>query len=489
MVTNELLKFIREQLYVGVPEDQIAEALKPGGWSDLDLEEAFQVLKTIQAPPVSTPPKFEHHTVAVAEPVSASVETVEEIPLTPIVGVINPIEIKPEPLSAFRFQTMPTSSPGKKWPIILAIAILLLLLVGVGTWFFVYKYRKAEVVVVVNKPVLTPKKVVPVVPPVVPEVPFDVDLIVKWEKIPDEQNMASSTMLAGKMISKSDIDFLKKYFEKGYDVKNLPDVAAANAVVVRNLKVLQAFSAASTTSSYQCSFVMTLGSCTGSYLRVSGRLLLLRSYILERAGKVPEALSVAEGLVDLGRKVTAQADDVLPLLIGWILQKDGYQRISLLKPKLSTSFQISPDEKTGRINTLRDENKAVFKFLYTREAEGLEYLADKTKVPSFPQTKEDVATADEYRKSILLGSFNLKETKKYFYDSYKTEITNIDAACGSTLAKSPYDFSGEVKTATTMSNQSSVENYIGKILYDMTFFHFGNLNVKRCEVEDLINKL
>jgi hypothetical protein len=118
----------------------------------------------------------------------------------------------------------------------------------------------------------------------------------------------------------------------------------------------------------------------------------------------------------------------------------------------------------------------------------LDYLADKNKVPSFPQTAEDTATAEEYRKSIALGKFNLEETKKYFYDSYKIAIGNVDVACGGPLAKAPYDFSAEVNTATTTSNQSSVENYVGKILYWTTYTSFDSLNVKRCEVEDLINK-
>ena len=116
-------------------------------------------------------------------------------------------------------------------------------------------------------------------------------------------------------------------------------------------------------------------------------------------------------------------------------------------------------------------------------------MADKNNNPSFPQSAEDIATADEYRKSIALGSFNLEETKKYFYDSYKIQIANVDLACGSTMVNAPYDFSSEVNTATTTSNQSSVENYVGKILYWTTYPSLDDLNMKRCELEALINSL
>src|SRR3989338_1808136 len=123
--------------------------------------------------------------------------------------------------------------------------------------------------------------------------------------------------------------------------------------------------------------MMTPEQCNYQPVRNIGRLLLLRSYVLEKAGKTTEALFVTESLIDLGRKITANTDEILALRVGWGLQKDAYDRIVLLNPKLSTPFPITTEEKVSRINALRAEHKNVFKIAYTRQAEFLEYLTDK----------------------------------------------------------------------------------------------------------------
>jgi hypothetical protein len=177
------------------------------------------------------------------------------------------------------------------------------------------------------------------------------------------------------------------------------------------------------------------------------------------------------------------------MVVGWSLQKDGYQRIVSLNSKLLTPFAMSADEKAGRVKALRDNHKELFKFLYTRKSEELDYLVNKSKTPSYPMSDTEVASLEEYRKSIELGSFNLAETKKYFYDSYKNDINNVDLSCGGSVTKPPYDFSRDVNAATTTGDQSSIENYIGKVMYWTTFPELNGVYAKRCEVEDLINKL
>ena len=435
MINNELLKFVQEQLAHNVPREQIIAILKPGGWSEADVVEALQALQS------------------------------SSVPL---------------------LKTLLVSPAGKKRTLIISVIAFFLVIAGVAVWFYSSK---------VKTPALSTESQtisVPATPSVAsstPVLPFDSDLTVVWMKVPDEQNSASAIIAARQTISKDDSAFLSKYFGKGYIVKDLPVLASANTVTSRNMGALKAFDLSSTTPYFQCSAIMTPEQCNYQSVSNIGRLLLLRSYVLEKAGKIPEALSVTTSIIDFGQKVTREVDDVIPLLVGWTLQKDGYQRIVLLNPKLSKPFSISADEKASRINILREEHKKVFKFIYTRETEGLEYMADKNKVPSFPQTAEDVATVDEYRKSIALGKFNLEETKKYFYDSYKIAIGNVDVACGGPMVKAPYDISAEVNTATTTSNQSAVENYVGKILYWVTYPGFDGLNAKRCEVEALINKL
>lgn len=490
MINDELIKFVREQVVANVPKEQIIAILRPGGWTDADVAEAFQALQVVQTPMVSTPPVFEHPAVEVSKINVSPAEISAEQPMSSVANMINPAEVKPQLQSSFRIQTMPVSAGSKKkLPIIIVLILFILVIVGADVWFFLSRNKMP---VTPSLPVdttsLQSKETAPVASSA-PAVSFDADLIKTWTKIPDEQNSVSAVNMVGRMLSKDDTDFLSKYFSNGYDVKNLPTVSSANAMGARVVGALNTFLKASTTPLFQCSVVMTPEQCDLETIRNVGQLLLFRSYVLEKAGKITEALSIAASLVDFGRKITAETDEFVPTLVGWILQKGGLERIALLNPRLSTPFSISSDEKISRINNLRNEHKNVFKFIYTRKVEELEYLADKNKIPSFPQSAEDIAIADEYRKSIILGSFNLEETKKYFYDSYKIAIGNVDLACGSPMSPPPYDFSSEIHTATTTSSQSAVENYVGKILYWTTFISLDSMNAKRCEVEDLINKI
>lgn len=498
MISDELLQFVREQLAANVPQEQIAAILKPGGWTEDDVAEAFKTLNVIQKPAVPVPspsptpqPKVIGINSSVAQTAIGQPMQSFVVPSSVATAPAQP-EIKTQFQTAFRLQTMPSAPvSGRKWPIIIVSAVLFLLLAGAGVWYFLYRPKTPVVLETPSRQTMATESEneTPAESPmtVSDNYPFDQDLLVNWTKIPDEQNGISEINAAAGLLTKADTDFLSKYFGKGYDIKNLPAISAANAVAARNVKTLQAFATASAKPLYQCSVVMTPSQCNFESVRNIGRLLLLRSYVLEKAGKIPEAISIAISLVDLGRKVTANADEVVQLLVGLELQEDGYRRVAGLKPKISNPVAFSEDEKAGRIATLLEEYKNVFKFMYTRQAEVLEYLADKNKVPSFPQSAESVAIAEEYRKSIALGEFNLEETKKYFYDSYKTAIANVDVACGSPLVKAPYDFSAEVNTVTTTSNQSSIENYVGKILYWTTYTSWDSLNVKRCEIEDLIN--
>ncbi|KKU67670.1 MAG: hypothetical protein UX89_C0013G0006 [Parcubacteria group bacterium GW2011_GWA2_47_16] len=496
MISDELVKFVREQLTNNVPKEQIAAILKPGGWTDADVAEAIGAVHFVPKPPVSAPPVFQPTATGTVASVGTVTPTQNPLgqqsqPANPIFNPANPTGVQTQFQTAFRLQTMPAMpSSGKKWPIIIVLILFALLIAGAGVWYFLYRQPASVTVAPPQEQLLVPETEAPLsVEAPAPVVSLGQDLLTAWTKIPDEQNSAAAISAAGALITKADSDILNKYFGKGYDVKNFPPIATANAVAGRNVKTLQAFSAALAAPSYQCSILMTPQQCNYQPVRNIGRLLLLRSYVLEKAGKMLEALSIASNIVDIGKKISAEADDAVPILIGWNLQKDGYQRISSLNPKLSAPFVISADEKPSLVSVLRDEHKNVFKIAYTRQAEFLEYLTDKNKVPSFPLNAEELAVAEEYRKSITLGKFNLEETKKYFYDSYKTQIGNVDLACGSLMAKAPYDFSAEVNTATTTSNQTSIENYVGKILYWTTYTSFDSLNAKRCEVETLINKL
>lgn len=546
MINEELLKFVREQVAAKVPKEQIIAILRPGGWTEADVTEALDSLPKPAPAPVVPPPPPPQPPVsapqpAVRPPVSAPAPSPVIVPppvvfpatprvapsVAPMVtpsaapsvassfGVhsagtttaFKPVAPAPATTTAFspmiggkqtsEFFVPPSTSRGKKLPIIIALIVFLLVLAGAGAWWF-FKIRNVPVVLnseqeqVMQTPAQT-ETTSPVTTNTAPVTSFDSDMLVTWEKIPDGQNSAAAINAAGAMISKGDSDFLAKYFSKGYDAKNLPPAAEATAVGLRNVKVLQAFAAASTLPQYQCSALMnpttdsTSGPCSVLPVRDIGRFLLLRTYLLERANKIPEALSIAQAIVDLGRKITAQAD-LLSVLTGWSLQKDGYQRILDLNSKVSAPFTLSTSDKDSRIGALRAETRLMFKFSYSNQAEVLDYLADKNKLPTFPLGADYAPTIEEYRKSITQGSFNLEETKKYFYDSYKIEIENVDLTCGGIIKAQPYDFSSVIKSADGTTIQSSVENYVGKVFYWSIFPSLNKTYARRCEVEALINK-
>ncbi|MSR78628.1 MAG: hypothetical protein EXS59_00575 [Candidatus Taylorbacteria bacterium] len=435
MINNELLKFVQEQLAHNVPKEQIIAILKPGGWSEADVAEALQALQS------------------------------SAVPL---------------------LKTLPVSPGGTKRTLVISIIALFLVAAGVAVWFY---SNKVKTPVVSTESQAVPASIAPVVAPSIPVLPFDSDLSVVWTKVYDEQNSASAIISAGQTISKDDAAFLSRYFGKGYEVKGLPVVASANTIASRNTNTLKAFDQSSTTPYFQCSAIMTPEQCNLSPVQTVGQLLLLRSYVLEKANKSQEALPVTLSEIELGKKVMEKADDAVLYAVSLSLSKGGYERLIELNKKLTTSVKLSPDEKTSRINMIRESEKSMLRFMYTRKAEGLEYIADKNKTPSYPQTPNDIIAAEDYRKSVTPESFSLNESKKYFYDSYKTSIENVDVACGGAMKPMPYNFGPELVNANASTTQSAIPNYVGKVLYWTTFASFDGLNTKRCEVESLINKI
>jgi hypothetical protein len=134
---------------------------------------------------------------------------------------------------------------------------------------------------------------------------------------------------------------------------------------------------------------------------------------------------------------------------------------------------------------LRNEQKKVFQYSYTRFSEGVDYITSPDKKPINQATSaDDESTVNDYRKAIAENpnSWNPTETKKYFYDSYKIMISNIDLPCGANLPES------KIETGFSPEDQKT-ENYIGKTMYSTTYAGLNTLNAKRCEVEMAIQNL
>jgi len=210
----------------------------------------------------------------------------------------------------------------------------------------------------------------------------------------------------------------------------------------------------------------------------------VRALVSFGQNKTTDAQKTASVLVSLGKNITANADTEITLLVGWVAQKTGYSVLSIVNSKNKTPL-YSETEKNALITQLRNEHKKVFQFGYTRMAEGIDFMTSPEKRPANQATSAEYEEyVNEYRKAIAEnpGAWNPTETKKYFYDSYKIMISNVDLPCGANLPES------KIETGFNPNDQKT-ENYIGKTLYSTAYAGLNTLSTKRCEVETAIQNL
>jgi hypothetical protein len=219
-------------------------------------------------------------------------------------------------------------------------------------------------------------------------------------------------------------------------------------------------------------------SCFLSSVRDMAYLAGVKALVLFEQNKVADAQKIASNLVNLGKNVTANADAEITLLVGWDAQKTGYSVLSIVNSKNKKPL-FSEAEKSALITQLRNEQKKVFRYGYTRMAEGIDYMTSlDTKPVNQVMSMDDEAMMAGYRKAIAEdpNAWNPIETKKYVYDSYKIMISNIDLPCGANLPGS------KIETGFNPEDQKT-ENYIGKTMYSTGYAGLDAFSAKRCEVE------
>ncbi len=311
----------------------------------------------------------------------------------------------------------------------------------------------------------------------------DSDLKVSFVRVPASENsLAGWNQIKSDAISKSDNDFLTKYFTS-FDPANLPAFGDGTRIInnYQNKKLLKIFDAQSNYA-YQCS--LTMGDVCNSFniIRSTAKLAALSAVVSFEQKKYADATAEAQKVVMTGQKMTAHADDVITLLIGWMIQKSGYAILNEVQSK-QHGVSMAPEEKARLIANLREENKNVFKIMYSGEAETIDYITSPANKPAYVLSLDEGLIAT-YRKGAAssLSAWNPQETKKYFYDSYKITLSNLDKPCGSELATSTLDI------GFSPANTSD-ENYVGKVLYTTTYAGLDGVQKKRCEIESLIQSL
>lgn len=359
----------------------------------------------------------------------------------------------------------------RKGFIVPLLAAIALLVIGGGVYFYSQK-KSASMVLPTNKVPSNTKD----------STAFnDSDLRISYISISNSNNSAPAfNAVKANSITKSDLDFLSKYVTN-YSPTNLPPVAQSQKILSTYPDLLNIFDA-NANKKYQCS-VLIEDTCRFQSIRDISNLAGLRALVSFQQNKSNQAETTAYNLIALGKNVTANADEVIPLLIGWPVQKLGYSILSTIRPKENTAL-FTDSEKGILITQLRQEHKNVLRYAYTRAAEGIDYITYPNKKPSIILTPDDEDMVATYRKGVAASptAWNPNETKKYFYDSYKIALLNIDLACGATPATSKMELNFNPRNQQT-------ENYVGKTMYTTTYASLDTLSQKRCAIENLIQNL
>lgn len=306
----------------------------------------------------------------------------------------------------------------------------------------------------------------------------DADLKLSYVRIPDEVNSVSIFNTAGsKTTTKADQDFIARYITST-TTKPYPPVAEAQKILNRYPDLIKAL-ADSKNMDYQCS--LDLGeTCQFGTLRTIGNLAALKSFVQFQQKKTDEATVTAKDIVALGKKITAHNDNILSLLVGWIVQSRGYETLQEVRPKNSASFTV--EERESLTTALRNEHKNVLRFMYTRQSEFIDYIVSSSSKPSVALDEESEEVVSIYRQAAEKMSWDGYATKGYFYTSYKMAVLNVDLACDAPVKDSKIDLKFDPEDKKT-------ENYVGKTLYLTVYASLDTLNSKRCEVENLVNSL
>lgn len=422
MITSEIISYIKQQLANGVSRDQISVSLKQNGWNDSDILEAFNA-------------------------VSSSANNVPKAPLNA------------QSSHAHKLRNF-------------AIAIVILVLLGGAGWWFLKNRPSPNTQ---NQNLSSNIEI-----PATQTENFD-DLKVTYEIVPVEENsVVIFNTISKDAISKEDSDFLYESFKDYPPISSIP-LANSKKIVSKYKNVLATFEAGVDKKYYQC-FIMIKENCQLQVLRNISKLVALNSIILFKDGKVIDAQDYAKKIIKLGQMLTASNEDIITILVGWELQRMGYHTLS----QIQSTTPLSTNDKNILINNLREEHKKLFKFIFLDRIEAIDYITDINKKPSRTLDEDEEDMLNNYRTVANSTTWKPDVVKKWFYDSLKTELLNIDLPCDSELVKS-----GKIDIGFDPENPmpEKTENFAGKAFYSMVYSSLSSANTKRCEVEKLINAL
>jgi hypothetical protein len=514
MPNEQIVTIIRSQMSAGIPREAVMQNLRNAGFAETDIALAFAHAATSGAPLPSTPPappmrrsvilpgtdielpvgggqRFEtapnaHSPIpaSVTSPIAAPLNAPIPAPVqTPMHARVPPQALPQAPAQR---PTMAYEQPKVAhvpphlgmhlgWKTILTTIIILILgSLGVGA----YEYSNKGGFVFGAKESSSIKTVA-----------VDGDLLIDHLKAPgdglDIVPIFNALISTSTTIAQADRDFLNKYIVNLRATTTIP-LVEAKAVLARNKAYIEAFEKTGMGSAYYHCFVMLGDGCRYDLVEKASQFALLKTYIFFKEKKIMDATKYAERISTLGRIITQGGDDTISLLVGWKIEKSGYDMLTYMAantPAVQAAQKpsILKSDADAFIEELRESHRLARMFAYTAAIELVDYSTSANKVPeNIMLDEESEAQIAEYRKAISKTSWNPDETKSYFTESFRKSIANIDLPCGSALTPTKKNFQIDV------NDRASRKNSVGKTFYENTYIEMETLNSKRCEVEKSI---
>lgn len=220
---------------------------------------------------------------------------------------------------------------------------------------------------------------------------------------------------------------------------------------------------------------------------------LAKAKILASEGKIEDAQKIITTLLDTAQKMQTNQQTTIGYLVSISIKDLTLNTLLVLKNKNLINAQTY---KTS-INKYYINNKValknVFKNGYSLSAQVIDDLANKNYDQFLrynvsgqvgdTQTAQDQKNADDFiskfEKSRNSISFQPNNTKKLFYNLYKSEFDNVDLPCGSVYV-SPIP--------TFDLKDSKSENFLGKVMFSTSAASFNSLIDKSCLLEVKFNQ-
>lgn len=354
---------------------------------------------------------------------------------------------------------------------IIIFIILLALLGGAGWWWF---YGRKTIPVVQEESIKSSTAVQ------APKTENFDDLKITYVQVPAEENSASIfNAVPSDAVAKADKDLMDKY------LKDFPGIGSVSLgeskkILAKYKNILASFESGVDKKYYQCSLNANINiNCSLNILRDISKLATLNAFVLFKEGKVNEAEQYAQKIIKLGQMITSQSSDLITFLVGLVVRKMGYYALHEIKPIAG----ISAAEKSTLINNFRENHKEALRFEYSQKIEFVDYITDANKKPSWVLDQGTEDAFSQYRAAANSVTWKPDEIKKLFYDFFSIELSNVDLPCGSLYKDSVIDIGFDPE------DTSKKENFVGKTFYSAFAASLSTVNVKRCEVESMINAL